>query len=129
MKAGRRISMKKILMMVFSVVVLASLGSWAQTSSQKSDKNSTSTSGKTMTMAGTVSNDGKMFVSDKDSKSWKVDNPDSLKGHGGHHVSVNASEDPASDTLHVNSVKMLGKNKSTPSNSGGDNSGNKGGKY
>jgi hypothetical protein len=121
--------MKKILMMVFSVMVLASLGSWAQTSSQKSDKNSTSTSGKTMTMAGTVSNDGKMFVSDKDSKSWKVDNPDTLKGHEGHHVSVNASEDPASDTLHVNSVKMLGKNKSTPSNSGGDNSGNKGGKY
>jgi membrane protein implicated in regulation of membrane protease activity len=129
MKASRRISMKKILMMVFSVVVLASLGSWAQTSSQKSDKNSTSTSGKRMTMAGTVSNDGKMFVSDKDSKSWKVDNPDSLKGHEGHHVSVNASEDPASDTLHVNSVKMLGKNKSTPSNSGGYNSGNKGGKY
>jgi hypothetical protein len=117
--------MKKILITVFSVMVLASLGSWAQTSSQKSDKNSTSS--KTMTMAGTVSNDGKMFVSDKDSKSWKVDNPDSLKGHEGHHVSVNASEDPASDTLHVNSVKMLGKSK--PSNSGGDNSGNKGGKY
>ena len=116
--------MKKILMMVFSVVVLASLSSWAQTSSQKSDKNSTSTSGKTMTMAGTVSDDGKMFVSDKDSKSWKVDNPDTLKGHEGHHVSVNASEDPASDTLHVNSVKMLGKGKSgTPSDSGGDNSG------
>jgi hypothetical protein len=117
--------MKKILIMLFSVMVLASLGSWAQTSSQKSDKNSTSTSGKTMTMAGTVSNDGKMFVSDKDSKSWKVDNPDTLKGHEGHHVSVNASEDPASDTLHVNSVKMLGKNKG----SGTDNTGNKGGKY
>jgi membrane protein implicated in regulation of membrane protease activity len=121
--------MKKILIMVFSVMVFASLGSWAQTSSQKSDKNSTSTSGKTMTITGTVSNDGKMFVSDKDNKSWKVDNPDTLKGHDGHHVSVNASEDPASDTLHVNSVKVLGKNKGTPSNSGTNNTGNKGGKY
>jgi membrane protein implicated in regulation of membrane protease activity len=125
--------MKKILIMVFSVMVLASLGSWAQTSSQKSDKsdkNSTATSGKTMTITGTVSNDGKMFVSDKDNKSWKVDNPDTLKAHDGHHVSVTASEDPASDTLHVTSVKMLGKGKSgTPSNSGTDNTGNKGGKY
>jgi hypothetical protein len=128
MHASRRISMKKILIMVFSVMVLASLGSWAQTSSQKSDKSSTS--GKTMTMTGTVSDDGKMFVSDKDNKSWKVDNPDMLKAHEGHHVSVNANEDPATDTLHVNSVKMLGKNKGgTPSSSGTDNTGNKGSKY
>ena len=106
--------------MVFSVMVLASLGGWAQTGSQKSDKNSA----KTMTITGTVSSDGKMIVADKDNKSWKIDNPDTLKAHEGHHVSVTASEDPASDTLHVNSVKMLGKGKSgTPSNSGGDNSG------
>jgi|SRR5580704_7971996 hypothetical protein len=112
--------MKKILIMVFSVMVLASLGGWAQTGSQKSDKSS----GKTMTMTGTVSSDGKMFVADKDNKSWKVDNPDVLTAHEGHHVSVTASEDPASETLHVNSVKMLGKGKSgTPSDSGGDNSG------
>ena len=121
--------MKKILVMVVSVMVLASLGSWAQTSSQKCDKNSTPTSGQTMTMADTVSNDGKMFVSDKDKKSLKVDNPDALKGHEGNHVSVTVNEDPASDTLHVNSLKMLGKNKSTPSNSGTDNTGNNGGKY
>lgn len=118
--------MKKALVMVFSVMVLVSLGSWAQTSSQKSDKSSTSTSGKTMTITGTVSNDGKMFVSDKDNKSWKVDNPDALKAHDGHHVSVSASEDPASDTLHVNSVKMLGKAKSGSTSNSGDNTGNKG---
>ncbi len=118
--------MKKILIMVFSVMVLASLGGWAQTGSQKSDKSSA----KTMTITGTVSNDGKMIVADKDNKSWKVDNPEVLKQHEGHHVSVTANEDPATDTLHVNSVKMLGKGKSgTPSNSGGDNSGNKGSKY
>jgi membrane protein implicated in regulation of membrane protease activity len=122
--------MKRVLVVVFSVMILASLGSWAQTSSQKSDKNSTSTSGKTMTITGMVSNEGKMFVSDKDNKSWKVDNPDTLKAHDGHHVRLNASEDPASDTLHVNSVKMLGKAKSgTSSNGGIDNTGNKGGKY
>jgi membrane protein implicated in regulation of membrane protease activity len=120
--------MKRVLVVVFSVMILASLGSWAQTSSQKSDKNSTSTSGKTMTITGMVSNEGKMFVSDKDNKSWKIDNPDTLKAHEGHHVSVNANEDPTTETLHVNSVKMLGKNKSGASDSGTGNN-DKGNKY
>lgn len=113
--------MKKILIMVFSVMVLASLGSWVPANAQKdkTDKTtSTATTGKTMTMTGTVSSDGKMFVADKDNKSWKIDNPEEVKAHEGHHVSVNANEDPSTDTLHVNSVKMLGKTKgATPSNS------------
>lgn len=113
--------MKKILIMVFSVMVLASLGGWAQTSSQKSEKSSTTTSAKAMNINGTVSSDAKMFVADKDNKSWKIDNPEELKAHEGHHVSLNANEDAATDTLHVNSVKMLGKSKTaTPSNSGGN---------
>lgn len=110
--------MKKVLIMVFSVIVLASLGGWAQTSSQKSEKGSTATSAKTMTMTGTVSSDGKMFVSDKDNKSWNVDNPEALKAHEGHHVSVTANEDAATDKLHVDAVKMLGKTKGTPSSTG-----------
>lgn len=112
--------MKKILIMVFSVMVLASLGGWAQTSSQKTEKSSTATtSGKAMNITGTVSSDAKMFVADKDNKSWKIDNPEELKAHEGHHVSLNANEDAATDSLHVNSVKMLGKTKTntTPSNS------------
>lgn len=113
--------MKKILIMVFSVMVLASLGNWVPANAQKdkTDKTaSTATAGKAMTMTGTVSSDGKMFVADKDNKSWKIDNPEELKAHEGHHVSVNANEDAATDTLHVNSVKMLGKGKAgTASNS------------
>ena len=111
--------MKKLFIMVFSFMVLASLGGWAQTYSQKSDKtDKTTSSPKAMNMTGTISSDGKSFVSDKDNKSWTIDNPEAVKGHQGHHVSVNANEDSATDTLHVNSVKMLGKSKSgTPTNS------------
>jgi hypothetical protein len=110
--------MKNIFTMVFSVMVLASPGGWAQTGSQKSEKSSTATSAKAMKMTGTVSSDGKMFIADKDNKSWRIDNPDEVKADEGHRVSVNANEDPATDTLHVNSVKMLGKNKTAaPSNS------------
>ena len=114
--------MKNILIMVFSVMVVASLGGWAQSSSQKNEKSSTTTtSAKAMNMNGTVSSDGKMFTADKDNKSWKIDNPDEVKAHQGHHVSINATEDAANDTVHVNSVKMLGKTKTaTPSNSGGN---------
>jgi membrane protein implicated in regulation of membrane protease activity len=117
--------MKNILIVVFSVMVLASLGGWAQTSSQKTEKSSTTatttTSTKAMNMTGTVSSDGKMFVADKDNKSWKIGNPEEVKAHEGHHVSINANEDAATDTVHVNSVKMLGKTKTaTPSNSGGN---------
>lgn len=120
MKKG--FSMKNVIIMVFSLMVAVSLGSWAQTSSQKNEKSTTTASAKAMTMTGTVSSDGKMFVADKDNKSWKIDNPDEVKAHEGHHVSVNAKEDAATDTLHINSVKMLGKAKSgTPSSTGGGN--------
>ena len=113
--------MKNILIMVFSVMVFVSLGGWAQTSSQKNEKSSTATSAKAMNITGTVSSDGKMFTADKDNKSWKIDNPDEVKAHEGHHVSIKANEDAATDTVHVNSVKMLGKTKTaTPANSGGN---------
>lgn len=103
--------MNKVLIMVFSFMVLASLGGWAQTISQKSEKKTTTATSKAMNIVGTVSSDGKMFVADKDSKNWKIDNPETLKAHEGHHVSLNANADTATDTLHVNSVKMLGKAK------------------
>jgi len=114
--------MKKLFIMVFSFMVLASLGGWAQTSSQKSEKTdktaSATTSSKAMNMTGTISSDGKSFVADKDNKSWTIDNPEAVKGHQGHHVSVNANEETSTDSLHVNSVKMLGgKSKAgTPTN-------------
>jgi hypothetical protein len=46
-----------------------------------------------------------VLVSDKDEKVLKVDNPDSLKDHYGHHVAVTGHID--GDTMHVDSVKML----------------------
>jgi hypothetical protein len=46
-----------------------------------------------------------VLVSDKDQKVLKVDNPDSLKDHYGHHVAVTGHVD--ADTIHVDSVKML----------------------
>jgi len=46
-----------------------------------------------------------VVVSDKDQTVLKVDNPDALKEHLGHHVAVTGKI--TGDTIHVDSVKML----------------------
>lgn len=46
-----------------------------------------------------------VIVTDKDQKVLKVDNPDALKEHVGHHVAVTGHE--MGDNIHVESVKML----------------------
>src|SRR5271154_5958777 len=46
-----------------------------------------------------------VIVTDGDSKVVNVDNPDALKGHEGHHVSVTGAM--TGDSIHVDSVKML----------------------
>lgn len=58
---------------------------------------------------GTVKADGDKytFVSDKDMKSWDVMNPETLKGHEGHHVQVSAHVYADKGAIHVMSVKML----------------------
>lgn len=63
------------------------------------------TSTKAASLSGKISADGKMFV-DKDNKSWTVTNPDALKGHEGHEVTLKAHIDSAKNEIHVVSVKM-----------------------
>jgi hypothetical protein len=60
---------------------------------------------KAVSLAGKVSAGGKTFV-DKDNKSWTVTNPEVLKGHEGHEVTLKAHEDAAKNEIHVVSVKM-----------------------
>ena len=63
---------------------------------------------KLMSISGTVSDDGKSLTADKDQKSWTVQNPEALKGHEGHHVSVRAHVYADKGEIHVMSVKMMG---------------------
>jgi hypothetical protein len=50
--------------------------------------------------------DGKTFVSDTDSKSWTITNPDAVKGHEGHHVTLTAHVYADKGEVHVMSLKM-----------------------
>jgi hypothetical protein len=64
------------------------------------------TSAKAVTVTGKISDDGKTFVSDKDSKSWTIGNPDAVKGHEDHHVTLTTHVYADKNEVHVMSLKM-----------------------
>jgi hypothetical protein len=47
-----------------------------------------------------------VFV-DGDGKVWAIDDPDAVKGHYGHHVSVVATVDETKKAVHIEKVTML----------------------
>ena len=48
-----------------------------------------------------------VFVTDKDHQVLTVDNPDALKDHAGHHVSVKGEVNASAGSIHVDSASML----------------------
>ncbi len=103
--------MKKLMLVMFAVALMMSMMAVAQdTTKQDSAKQDNMTSAKTsntaVSISGKVSDDGKTFVSDKDNKSWTVSNPDALKGHEGHQVTVSANVYADKNEINVVSVEM-----------------------
>jgi hypothetical protein len=98
--------MKKIFIMLLGLMAVACVTTPPWANAQMKPKAAT-TAAKASTIMGTVSADEKSFVKDKDKKSWTVANPEALKGHAGHHVSVTAQVDAAQGEITVKSVKML----------------------
>ena len=54
---------------------------------------------------GTVS-DGEKLTFVTDQRAWNVDNPETLKGHEGHYIRVNAHVYPGKGSIHITEVKM-----------------------
>jgi membrane protein implicated in regulation of membrane protease activity len=102
--------MKKLLLVSFALALVVSLLALAQETTKSGAMKQETTkaekmSAKAVAVSGTVSADGKTFV-DKDNKSWTVTNPEALKGHEGHEVTLTAHVDAAKNEVHVVSVKM-----------------------
>jgi len=102
--------MKKLLFLSFGFALAISLLAQAQdTTKAAQTKSQTATAEKAptkaVTVTGKVGADAKTFV-DKDNKSWTVTNPEALKGHEGHEVTLKAHVDAAKNEIHVVSVKM-----------------------
>jgi hypothetical protein len=101
--------MKKMIAIVFALGLLACFSLVAQdTMPQDTAKSDAST--KAANVTGKISDDGKTFVSDKDGKSWSISNPDAVKGHEGHHVTLKAHVSSDKNEVEVVSLKMAGDN-------------------
>ena len=103
--------MKKLLLVSFALALVMSLLALAQETTKPPGAMKQETpkaekmSGKAVTVSGTVGADGTTFI-DKDNKTWTVTNPEALKGHEGHEVTLTAHTDAAKNEVHVVSVKM-----------------------
>ena len=100
--------MKKLMTICFGLSLLTlGVASAQDTSTMKHDSTKMGMSKKASKVTGKVSDDGKTFVSDSDSKSWTINNPDAVKGHEGHHVTLTAHVDTDKSEVHVMSLKMV----------------------
>jgi pentapeptide MXKDX repeat protein len=101
--------MKKLIAICFSLAILA-LGIASAQDTMKNDTMGKDTmksdSSKSVKVTGKISEDGKTFVSDSDSKSWTITNPAAVKGHEGHHVTLTAHANADKSEVHVLSLKM-----------------------
>ena len=99
--------MKKSMIIVFALSLLTSMSLMAQATAPQ-DTMKSDTSAKPSHLTGKISDDGKTFVSDTDGKSWTISNPDAVKGHEGHHVTLKAQVSPDKNEVNVMSLKMAG---------------------
>jgi hypothetical protein len=103
--------MKKLMICLLTVTFAMSLTAFAQQDNNMSPTQSDQMAPKAplMTLKGTVKTEGDktVFVNDKDGKSWDVMNPETLKGHEGHHVQLSAHVYADKNSIHIMSVKML----------------------
>ena len=98
--------MKKLMTISFVLALLMYAVAVAQYGAQSPDNSKSSMSMKAVSITGTISDDGKMFVNDKDGKSWTISNPAAVKGHEGHHVTLQAQVDADKSEVHVVGLKM-----------------------
>ncbi len=101
--------MKKLLVLTLALFVVFSMTAFAQdTTGQAPAKTEKAAKAPLKSLTGTIGQDGKTFTNDADQKSWDIVNPDAVKGHEGHHVTVKAHVYADKNQIHVMSVKMAG---------------------
>jgi hypothetical protein len=103
--------MKKLIAICFGFSLLVCGFAVAQDTMKHDDMKAEKAAPKAVKVTGKISEDGKMFVSDKDSKSWTISNPDAVKGHEGHHVTLTAHVYADKNEVHVMSLKMVAETK------------------
>lgn len=101
--------MKALLAVTLVLCVMLSMTAVAQNTPKAMGQKDKASAAPEKTIEGTVKAEGDQitFVSDKDKKTWKVENPEVLKGHEGHHVQVKAHVYADKGSIHIMDVKMV----------------------
>jgi hypothetical protein len=76
-------------------------------------------SAKLQHLKGKISDDGKSFTTDKDNKTYTIENADAVKGHEGHDVRLSGHVDKSNNSINVTSVKMAREKASKEKEKGG----------
>ena len=92
---------------VLALVPTSALGGQNPDPAQYHNSISQKKSTKPASILGKVGSDCKTFTADKDSKIWKVNNPEALAGIQGHHVKVKAHLDVAQSQIQIVSVHAI----------------------
>ena len=109
--------MKRLGVTLFTLVLSICLAAVAQDASTQQQPSGSTTTSTTKTKAklehlkGKISDDGKSFTTDKDSKTYTIENADKVKGHEGHDVVLGGHVDASNNSIHVTSVKMASEKK------------------
>ena len=112
--------MKKVLMLVFAMCFLLSMSALAQ-GSMGSDtgatkKKAAKTEAKSDAMAAETSVNGTITTNkagkaalkaDDGGALWTIENPEVIKGHEGHHVTVSGHPNATKKTIHIMKVDMM----------------------
>ena len=107
--------MKRILALSLSIATMASVASFAAGSTMKingwvSDAMCGAKhagSGAACVKKCIAGGEKPVFVDDAKKQVWAIDNPDSVKAVYGEHVTVMATADAATKTVHITSVKAM----------------------
>ena len=111
--------MKRLGVVLFTLVLVlsVSLAAIAQEAGTQQPSGSATTSttktkgAKLQHLTGKISDDGKSFTTDKENKSYTIENSDAVKGHEGHDVRLSGHVDASNNSIHVTSVKMASEKK------------------
>ncbi len=98
--------MKRLIVLCFAMALLTTGIASAQDNMQNDTMKKDDASAKATQVTGKISDDGKTFVSDSDSKTWTIANPDAIKGHEGHHVILTAHVNADKNSVWVKSLTM-----------------------
>lgn len=97
--------MKTSIVATFAAVLLVVGTAFAQEKANSlQPDNATAASSKPLTVVGQVSNDRKTLKTDLDSE-WGVSNPETLKGHEGHRVTVKCYVDSEKNSIRILAVR------------------------